>query len=94
MMIPPLLLLPMVENAFKHGGNLALSGINIAVHLQVKGKEIHFTVYNRYSREPGDKPPGIGLPTLKERLDHYYPGKHTLTTMDNGMEYQVKLILF
>jgi two-component system, LytTR family, sensor kinase len=96
--IPPLLLLPMVENAFKHSGCLSSAQIDIQVNLQAGADEIQFSVYNKYVKgntdQRDEENPGIGLDTLKKRLEYYYPGKHTLTMQDNSTEYQINLNIY
>lgn len=76
--IEPMLLIPFVENAFKHGGALQHPEINMA--LSVINNKLHFTVKNKFE-ESGtikDKTSGIGLTNVKRRLELLYPGKHIL----------------
>ena len=78
--IEPMLLIPFVENAFKHGIDL-IEEPDIYIQLSVTGNELHFTVSNKYM--PGKPPPhddahGIGLANVKKRLDLLYAGKHDL----------------
>jgi len=79
--IEPMLLIPMVENAFKHGIGLVESPL---IHIDVSITDnnlLSVTVENkyRYLQESEDKrPAGIGLSNLKKRLDLIYPGTHNL----------------
>ena len=78
--IEPMLLIPMVENAFKHGIGLVESPM---IHIDVSVTEeniLSVTVKNkyRYLLESEEKPAGIGLSNLKKRLDLIYPGTYNL----------------
>ncbi|WP_143304509.1 sensor histidine kinase [Chitinophaga vietnamensis] len=88
----PLLLLPLVENAFKYaGGNY---WINIAARLEDGGLAFH--VSNAIPAViPARKQGGIGLENLRRRLALLYPGKHELHTGTNGDQYtaDLKIIL-
>lgn len=85
--IEPMLLIPFVENAFKHGTGL-ITDAQIDVHLKVENGELYFSVQNRYSdvaTETKDKTSGIGLNNVKRRLNLLYQGRHSLTIKkENG----------
>jgi two-component system LytT family sensor kinase len=78
--IEPMLLIPFVENAFKHGvGLIERPGIEIS--LRVKEGVLCFAVRNRYdpaSSETKDKTSGIGLGNVKRRLKLLYGSQHKL----------------
>lgn len=96
-MIAPMLFLPFVENAFKHGVSGIKEGhITISI-IQNEGSVeliVRNTVYeNRPASE--EKSNGIGILNTTRRLQLLYPGKYTLTTgMISETEYEAKLILF
>jgi sensor histidine kinase YesM len=79
--VEPMLLIPIVENAFKHGIGLVASPlieIDIAI---LEKKTLRVTVKNKFSqqvREEGKKESGIGLINLRKRLDLIYPGRYDL----------------
>jgi len=78
--IEPMLLIPFVENAFKHGVGL-IGNPAIGIRLHVKEGVLHFSVKNRYnpaSTEIKDKTSGIGLGNVKRRLNLLYSRQHTL----------------
>ncbi|HXB91280.1 MAG TPA: histidine kinase [Puia sp.] len=78
--IEPMLLIPFVENAFKHGMGL-IEHPSIAIHLQVKKGILHFSVRNRFnpdSTETRDKGSGIGLGNVRRRLNLLYRDQHVL----------------
>lgn len=85
--IEPMLLIPFVENAFKHGtGYMDKAEINIV--LMLDEEELHLNVLNRYdpqSSEVKDKASGIGLANVKRRLKLLYENAHNLqVTGQNG----------
>lgn len=96
--IEPMLLIPFVENAFKHGGSFVkkvpgsdLVVYNVAeinIELTAEKNELRFIVKNRYnedSTETRDKTSGIGLTNVKRRLDLLYRNRHSLNiSKDDG----------
>ena len=85
--IEPMLLIPFVENAFKHGtGYMDKAEINIV--LMTDREELHLNVLNKYnpqSSEVKDKASGIGLANVKRRLKLLYENAHNLqVTGQNG----------
>lgn len=77
--IEPMLMIPFVENAFKHGvGMIDKPQIDISLH--TKGKVLYFEVRNKYNenRETKDKTSGIGLTNVKRRLNLLYGNQHEL----------------
>jgi two-component system LytT family sensor kinase len=89
------LLIPFVENAFKHGNGL-LNNPEIDIDLQSSNNQLDFFIKNKYvsSDTAKDKTSGIGLTNVKRRLQLLYPEKHTLLIEDNNGWYQVHLKLF
>ena len=79
--IEPMLLIPFVENAFKHGTGLIEEPM-IIVELKAANKQVHFSVQNKTSssviEEVKDKTSGIGLTNVKRRLNLLYGNRHTL----------------
>lgn len=79
-LVEPMLLIPFVENAFKHGvGMIADPVIDIA--LRYDTRELRFIVRNRRASatEVKDSGSGIGLPNVKRRLQLLYPNHHELS---------------
>ena len=90
--IVPMLLLPLVENAFKHGVH-ATDKSEIHITLTQKGTELEFEVENTFfEKTTVSDEGGIGLTNTKRRLHLIYPNKHSLTAgiTKNG-KYNVKL---
>lgn len=88
----PLILLPFVENAFKHGIDNHGKGF-IHLHLKVVGTDLHFSLKNsRFpDRTASQQHKGIGLDNVKRRLEHLYPGKHSLEFNVTEDSYQIIL---
>ena len=95
--IEPMLLIPFVENAFKHGTGL-IEGALIKVRLRVENNKLDFTVQNKYdpsSTEVKDKTSGIGLTNVKRRLNLLYGNNQCLliTQTDNWFNVSLQLNL-
>ena len=96
--IAPMLLLPFVENAFKHGvAATAPSHIYIGLRQPAPG-QLAIEVRNTLFARPGPDlagSNGIGLANTRRRLDLLYPGRYTLcvTKQTPVMEFEVKLEL-
>jgi two-component system LytT family sensor kinase len=78
--IEPMLLIPFVENAFKHGTGL-IEDAQINITLKAQKNDLCFHVSNKFddtSHEVKDKASGIGLANVQRRLQLLYPGKHKL----------------
>jgi two-component system LytT family sensor kinase len=93
--IEPMLLIPFVENAFKHGNALSEDPA-IIIDLEVTNDELDFTVKNKYTNTETakDKTSGIGLTNVKRRLELLYPKTHQLDIEDSDGWYKVHLKLF
>jgi sensor histidine kinase YesM len=93
--IEPMLLIPFVENAFKHGTGL-VQGPEIKISLRVTGNTLRFSVSNKYveaEKEVKDKTSGIGLANVKRRLNLLYDKNHTLDITKTDGWYLVSLQL-
>jgi len=93
--IAPMLLIPFVENAFKHGSkNVPHPGIRI--NLLCEPDKLTFEVANHILKNTiasKDQTGGIGLPNIKRRLDLLYPGKYNLEIKEEQNVYNVKLTI-
>ncbi len=92
--IAPMLLVPFVENAFKHGVRMEQkSWINI--RLLCNPDSILFEISNSLhaisENDPEKDRNGIGLENVKERLQLLYPGKHELILHESKDEFLVRL---
>jgi len=71
--LPPLLLIPLVENAFKHGVSETRGHPYVDIHLSVRNRKLAFIIKNS-SERPGeaDVKENIGLPNLRRQLELLY----------------------
>ncbi|MBC9796399.1 histidine kinase [Sinomicrobium sp. FJxs] len=93
--IEPMLLIPFVENAFKHGVTWVDQPF-IHIELHVKKAALHFSVKNKFSMDEElskDKDSGIGLANIQTRLQLLYPGKYKLTINNSDGIFYTHLIL-
>lgn len=94
--IAPMLLIPFVENAFKHGISFQEPSF-IKINLQILENRLLFMVTNSaHSLKPilaDEQKGGIGLENVKQRLSLLYSGKHELIIRENSKEYFAHLTL-
>jgi LytS/YehU family sensor histidine kinase len=76
-LVPPFLLFPLVENAFKHGTVNLIKPTNISIHLSVNEDKLHLQVENEVMTAKAEEG-GIGLSALKKKLGYYYDGDYIL----------------
>lgn len=74
--ISPMLLLPFLENSFKHG-SIIDGFLSINIYLKATESALYFMVKNT-SNKPQNSEKGIGLENIKKRLEMLYPQKHNL----------------
>jgi LytS/YehU family sensor histidine kinase len=93
--IAPMLLVPFIENAFKHC-NRNVEGYGIVIRLQVREKTTVFEVTN-YLKPHKDTAPaenrGIGLQNVRRRLELLYPGAHRLEINEDDGKYKIALTI-
>ncbi len=93
--IAPLLLLPFVENAFKHGNIEDLKNGRINIRISSNNNEIEFHCSNTYCKNKSvDGVGGIGITNVSRRLELLYPKQHTLTIFDENQIYNVVLKIY
>ncbi len=87
--IPPMLLMPFVENVFKHGIDKLKERNTMQVTLQKDDGTLFYTVQNSVGDVTAKR--GSGLENLQKRLDLLFPGKYTLQTEKQANEYIASL---
>ncbi|MDT3403332.1 sensor histidine kinase [Mucilaginibacter terrae] len=85
-----LVLIPFVENAFKHGA-VDDPQRPVRIHLKAIANRLMFTVSNKISHHQKDHSSGVGLVNIRRRLELIYPGKHDLLISENGQTYKTTL---
>lgn len=97
--IAPLIILPFVENAFKHGVSDILEESWVSIDLELKASHITLKVENSKSNmEDGEDrfayKEGIGLTNVKRRLELLYATQHQFEIHESDTSYLVVLKLF
>lgn len=93
--IAPLILLPFVENAFKHGIRFR-EACFIKINLKTEANALIFSVKNSVfekTKNVHDEPNGIGLKNVKRRLELLYHGRHKLEIREEGSTFSVRLTI-
>ena len=94
LLIAPMLMIPFIENSFKHGllGGQEKSFVDI--HIEISGNMLLFMIRNSagnsHRLEP-EQQKGIGIHNTRQRLQLLYPGKHKLDINAGEDSYEVKL---
>lgn len=96
--ISPLLLLSMVENAFKHGVSGSIKKPEVRISLEQYNSELEFSIWNtkiedKESNKTDDYKTGIGLINIQRQLDLIYPGKHEFMTQESDTSFTLQLNL-
>lgn len=94
-LIEPMLMIPFVENAFKHGVGMVPNPV-IDIQLAISEKSLSFAVKNKVTGEASedkDSASGIGLRNVQRRLELLYPDRHSLEISKDGEWFQVTMTL-
>jgi sensor histidine kinase YesM len=100
--LAPLVLLPFVENAFKHGVSASTEAAWVSLETSIKSNVLTFRLVNSKPEVSNDNlheyaastiPSGLGLMNVRKRLELLYPDKHTLRINDDGETFVVALTL-
>lgn len=92
--IAPLMILPFIENCFKHGASTILDRPWINLTITIDGNEMAMKLLNGKSQENVQvNGHGIGIENAKKRLALLYPGKHQLTIQEDREVFIVILKL-
>jgi len=93
--VEPMLMIPFVENAFKHGVGWTNDPV-IDIHIQIQNSRLIFSVKNKItadSPESKEFSSGIGLQNVRRRLQLMYPETHQLTIREMNGWFDVELML-
>lgn len=93
--IEPLIFLPFIENAFKHGIDYTNS-CSIDIEISIEEQEITLLVINSTlsRKEKIAQQSGFGLRNIKKRLELLYKNQYTLDISENENKFMVKLTLY
>lgn len=91
--LPPLLIIMLLENAFKYGVEPTIEQSHIRFHMQLSKNTLSVICENLIFPHKQDKSSGLGLENLRRRLTLLYPGKHTLTSGPKGELWHAEMTL-
>lgn len=95
--IAPLILLPFVENCFKHGASKDRSNPVIHIQVNIEPEYLYLKAVNSVPVENKTGEPesnGIGLSNVKRRLELIYPDRHTLDIKQDVDAFKVELKIY
>lgn len=96
-LIEPMLMIPFVENAIKHGINSIADGAWVKINISLEDGMFHFTIENNKPKSENlplkDQPGGIGVANTQRRLSILYPNSHELSVRESDSTYFVSLKL-
>jgi two-component system, LytTR family, sensor histidine kinase AlgZ len=91
--IAPLMLLPFLENAFKHGTSEQIEKSWLSVDISVKQNTLLCKIANSKNEYVAYNNNGIGINNVKKRLELIYPEKHELKISDEGDFFVVSMLI-
>jgi LytS/YehU family sensor histidine kinase len=91
--ISPLLMLPFLENAFKHGLSEQIEKPWLSIDLSIKSDSLRCKIANSKNEFVPYRENGIGIANVKKRLEFIYSGKHELKLNDEGNFFVVSLLV-
>ena len=92
-LVAPMLFIPFVENALKHGNIEKIADAFLKIHLSSDAEQITFEIENSIPKTPTqkDKVGGIGLENVRKRLAILYPERHILKIEEESGTFKVEL---
>jgi two-component system, LytTR family, sensor histidine kinase AlgZ len=91
--ISPLLMMPFLENAFKHGVSEQIENPWLSIDISVKSDILRCKIANSKNEFAPPCEIGIGITNVKKRLEVLYPGKYELKISDEGNFFVISLML-
>jgi len=91
--IAPVLLIPFLENAVKHGMDSISEGAFIRLSIHMEQNTLLFRCRNNYKATTGKRAGGIGLENVRKRLELLYPGRYTLQITKEETIFEVLLTI-
>lgn len=91
LLIPPMLLVPLVENIFKHGIDKTIAENEVCIELRLTNGDLQFTTRNTVNRNEPKQQSGVGLANLAKRLDILYGDRYELNTQCENNIFTVTL---
>ncbi len=92
-LLPPLLLIMLVENAYKHGVESTAEPSKVKIQLQLQGNRLIFICENTMPAQQSSAPAGIGLENLRRRLQLCYGENYTLSSAATAFGWRAELTI-
>jgi hypothetical protein len=90
--IAPMLLIPFVENAFKHAGKENIPAITVSLFTDLRYIRFEVSNYKQSDIQVIEKQfSGVGIENIRRRLELIYPGRHHLEIKEENNQFKVKL---
>ena len=92
--IAPMLLIPLIENAFKYGISMqerSFVDINLSIDAGMLNLEVRNSMHRHKITDTENSQSGIGLSNVRDRLELVYPGRYRFTTGQENEQYTVQL---
>jgi len=90
--IAPLIFIPLIENAFKHGVS-TVEDSTINIKIEIRDNTLHLKIDNTKVRLDKKNNNGLGIENVKKRLNLLYGGKHELKITENEKDFSVNLVV-
>lgn len=87
--IAPMLLIPFLENSFKHG-KIVDEKLEVAINLSINNDNLVFEIKNSSENEENQRK-GIGLENIQKRLEMLYPNAHQLIVEAEENQFKIQL---
>lgn len=92
-LLPPLLLIMLVENAYKHGVESTAESSKVTIQLQLQDNRLIFICENTVPTQQSTAATGIGLENLRRRLQLYYGNNYSLSSAATAFGWRAELKL-
>ena len=91
-LVPPLLYLSLVENAFKHGAEKTSENIDIRISIMTGIDHSIFKIENSSFEDSSDKRKGIGLENVERQLQSYYQDQYAMKITNESNWFTIEII--
>jgi LytS/YehU family sensor histidine kinase len=92
-LIAPFLLMPIIENCFKHVSDFNDRPNRIQIEINMEGSCLKLNTFNTLQIKPDTLPGGIGLENVKKRLDYLYKNKYSMEMKSSELCFETHLKL-
>ena len=87
------MMLPFIENAFKHGTSEQIGKCWLSIDISLKGNRLKVKIANSKNENAKSRNNGIGIANVRKRLALIYPGNHELKLSNEGNFFIVSMMI-